>query len=47
MPGVILHAGQLLDDPRDARQRPQVCAEPLRPRSFAQGRFDAAHLFRG
>ena len=46
MPRVILHAGQLLDNPRDARQRPQVGSEPLCARAFAQGRFDAAHLFR-
>ena len=46
MPRVILHAGQLLDDPSDPGQRPQVRAEAVRPRALAQGRFDASHLLR-
>lgn len=46
MPRVIRHARQLLDDPRDAGQRPEVRAEAVRPRALAQGRLDASHLFR-
>ena len=46
MPRVILHAGQLLDDPSDSGQRPEVRAEAVRPRALAQGRFDAGHLGR-
>jgi len=46
MPRVILHAGQLLDDPRDSGQRPEVRAEAMRARALAQGRFDADHLLR-
>ena len=44
MPRMILHAGQLLDDPSDSGQRPEVRAEAVRPRALAQGRFDASHL---
>jgi hypothetical protein len=46
MPGVILHAGDPLDDPRDARQRPEVRAEAMRARALAQSRFDLAQLCR-
>jgi len=41
MAWVILHAGQLLDDARDPRQRPKVRAEAMRPRALAQGGLDA------
>ena len=44
MPGVILHAGQVLDESRDARQRPEIRAEAVRPRALPQGRFDLGHL---
>ena len=44
MPGVILHAGQVLDESRDARQRPQIRAKAVRPRALPQGRFDLGHL---
>ncbi len=40
MARVILHAGQLLDDARDPRQRPEVRAEAMRPRALAQGGLD-------
>ncbi len=46
MPRVILHASQLLDDPSDSGQRPEVRAEAMHPRALAQGRFDATHLLR-
>ena len=46
MPRVILHAGQLLDDPSDAGQRPEVRAEAMRARALAQGCFDMNHLLR-
>jgi len=45
MPRVILHARQLLDDPSDAGQRPEVRAEAVRPRALAQSHLDAPHLF--
>jgi len=44
MSGVILHAGQALDEARDARQGPEIRAEAVRTRALAQGRFDAGHL---
>jgi len=44
MPGVISHAGQVLDEARDARQRPQIRAKAVRPRALAQGRFDRGQL---
>jgi hypothetical protein len=44
MPWVILHAGQLLDDPSDAGQRPEVRAKPMRAGALAQGGLDAAQL---
>ena len=46
MPGVILHAGQLLDQTRDPRQGPEVRGEAMRPRALAQGRVDAGQLLR-
>ena len=46
VPRVILHARQLLDDPSDPGQRPEVRAEAMRPWALAQGRFDAPHLLR-
>ena len=46
MPRVILHAGQLLDEPSDAGQRPEARAEAMRARALSQGGFDAAHLLR-
>src|SRR5439155_13937646 len=47
MPRVILHAGQLLDDPSDPGQRPEFRAEAMRARALAQGGFDAAQLVLG
>jgi hypothetical protein len=44
MSGMILHPRQLLDDPRDPGQRPEVCVEAVRPRALAQGRRDASQL---
>ena len=44
MSGVILHAGQVLDEARDAGQRPQIRAKAVRPRALPQGRFDLGHL---
>jgi hypothetical protein len=44
MPRMILHAGQLLDDARDAGQRPEIGTEAMRARALAQGGFDAAQL---
>jgi len=41
---VILHAGQVRDESRDARQRPQIRAKAVRPRALAQSRFDLGHL---
>ena len=46
MPRVILHARQMLDDPSDAGQRPEIRAEAVRPRALAQGHLDAPHLLR-
>jgi hypothetical protein len=46
MPGMIVLAGQLLDDARDAGQRPEIRAEAMRARALAQGGFDAAQLLR-
>ena len=44
MPGVILDAGQLLDEARDAGQRPEIRAKAVRPGALPQGRFDLGHL---
>ena len=44
MPRVILHAGQLLDDVSDPRQRPEVRAESMGARALTQGGLDADHL---
>jgi hypothetical protein len=46
MPRVILHAGQPLDDVSDPGEGPEAGAKPVRPRSLAQGGFDAIHLGR-
>lgn len=46
MPRMILHAGQLLDDPSDSGQRPEVRAEAMRAWALAQSGFDADHLGR-
>ena len=46
MPRVILHASQLLDDPSDPGQRPEVGAEAVCTGALAQGRFDAFQLLR-
>ena len=46
MPRVILHPGQLLDELRDAGQRPEARAEAMRARALAEGGFDAAQLRR-
>jgi hypothetical protein len=46
MARVILHARQPLDDASDARQGPEVRAEPMRARPLAQGRFDPGQLLR-
>ena len=46
MAGMILDAGQLLDEPRDPRQGPELGTKAVRPRALPQGRFDAAQLRR-
>lgn len=38
---MIVHTGQLLDDPSDPGQRPQVRAEPMCARALTQGGLDA------
>lgn len=44
MARVIAHAGHLLDDARDARQRPQIRLESMRPRAAAQRAVEAPEL---
>lgn len=44
MPRVILHPGQALDEPRDARQRPQARPKAMRPWALAQRRVDRGQL---
>lgn len=44
MAGMIRHANQALDEPRDPRQGPELRAEAVGPGTLAQGRFDAGHL---
>jgi len=44
MPRVILHAGQTLDDHRDAGQGPELGTEAGRPRPLPQGRLDCGQL---
>jgi len=46
MPGVILHAGQVLDEAGDPRQGPEIRPEAVRPRALAQGRCEAGQLLR-
>ncbi len=44
MAGMIRHANQAPDEPRDPRQGPELRAEAVGPGALAQGRFDAGHL---
>ena len=41
MPRVILHAGPALDEVGNAREGPEIRAEPVRAGPLAQGRFKA------
>ena len=44
MAGMILHAGQVLDESRDARQGPETRAKAVCPRALPQGRVDRGHV---
>ena len=44
MPRVISHPGEPRDDLADPRQGPQICGEPVGPRTFAQGHIHAGQL---
>lgn len=44
MPGVILYAGQVLNEVRHPGQGPEVRGEAVRPRALPQGRFEPAQL---